>query len=96
MPKNIGIDLVNVSFDPSNSPDRISALFTLEDIIKINPNRNVRLLCSDHVISEETVASQEHKLINELIHPKNSHMDYNIATALYYAAKAKDTSIVNV
>ena len=86
LPEEIDIDLVNVSFDPENSPDRISSLIVLEDILKISPNRKIRLLCSDHKIDSETLGSSQFTLIADLIEPKSSHMDFNIAAALHLAA----------
>ena len=44
----ISIDLVNVSFDPLSSPDRVSALFAYGDLINRNQGRKMRLLFADH------------------------------------------------
>ncbi len=47
------------------------------------------MLCADYEI--ENVIEKYGKNINELIYPKNSHMDFNIACALFLAAKSEDT-----
>ena len=86
LPDDVTIDLVNVSFDPEKSPDRISALLCIGDLLKVNPNRKFRLLCSDHKIDKDSLNNAKFKLIEELIYPKTSHMDFNIAAALYLAA----------
>ena len=97
LPADITIDLVNVSFDPEKSPDRISALLCIGDLLKINPERKFRLLCSDHKIDKETLENDPtFKLIEELIYPKTSHMDFNIASALYLAAAQQQVSQVGI
>ena len=78
-----------MSFDANTSPDRISALFAYEELKKLAPNRKMRMLCADYEI--ENVIEKYGKNINELIYPKNSHMDFNIACALFLAAKSEDT-----
>lgn len=92
LPVHVNLDLVNVSFDAANSPDRISALLTLEDIQRIKPERRIRLLCSDHQISKDALNEPQFQLVQSLIHPKDSHMDFNIAMALHLASLAKQTS----
>ena len=47
LPEEVGLDLVNISFDPATSPDRISALFAYPEIRRIAPKRSMRLLCTD-------------------------------------------------
>ena len=90
---NIQIDLVNVSFDPETSADRISSLFAFYELRKLNPTRKIRLLCADFDIKE--VMSDYEPLIQSLIYPKSTHMDFNIACALFLAAQAKNTFAVD-
>lgn len=63
LPEDVVIDLVNVSFDPEKSPDRISALLCIGDLLKVNPNRKFRLLCSDHKIDKDSLSNAKFKLI---------------------------------
>jgi hypothetical protein len=59
-------------------------LFALEELILLNPKRKIRMLCSDHEI--KNVLENFEDKFQKLIYPKNSHMDFNIACALYLAA----------
>ena len=81
---SIQLDLVNVSFDPDGSPDRISALFSYEDIVKVNPHRKIRLLCADYEIESALKEYGDH--IKGLILPKSSNLDFNIAFVMYLGA----------
>ena len=49
---NITLDLVNVSFDPATSADRISSLFAYSELKALNPTRKFRLLCADFDIKD--------------------------------------------
>ena len=86
---NIALDLVNVSFDPATSADRISSLFAYSELKALHPTRKFRLLCADFDIKD--VLQDYETLLQSLIFPKDSHMDFNIACALFLGAKAKDT-----
>ena len=48
----IKLDLVNVSFDPSTSSDRISSLFAYSELRSLYPDRQFRLLCADFDIKD--------------------------------------------
>ena len=46
----------------------------------------MRMLCADY--TKEDISSIE-TYLKEVIYPKNSHMDFNIACALYFASKCE-------
>jgi len=83
LPADVGLDLVNVSFAPDDSPDRITAILSFYQLYQ--RRKNIRLICADFTV-EEVMANTD---IKKLIQPKSSHMDYNIATALHYASKGE-------
>ena len=83
LPADVGLDLVNVSFAPDDSPDRITAILSFYQLYQ--RRKNIRLICADYTV-EEVMANTD---IKKLIQPKSSHMDYNIATALHYASKGE-------
>jgi asparagine synthetase B (glutamine-hydrolysing) len=81
------IDLVNVSFDAATSADRITAIFSFYELLKLFPDRQrMQLLCADYDI--KTVMAHESSLL-ELLSPKTSHMDFNIGSALHFASKGE-------
>ena len=57
LPEGVGLDLVNVSFDPANSPDRISSLFAFPEIRRLAPKRSIRLLCTDLDIEADVMST---------------------------------------
>jgi asparagine synthetase B (glutamine-hydrolysing) len=84
----IPFELVNVSSgkNPSESPDRLASIFAFNEIKKL-PNadkRDFRLIFID--ITEDDIKQNE-KHIYELIYPKNTVMDFNIGTALWFATQ---------
>lgn len=86
LPPEIDIDLVNVSFAPDSSADRFTAIFSYHDLKKLNPERNLRLLCADY--SMDTLFAAETFLL-DLCKPKQTLMDFNIAASLHYASKGE-------
>ena len=52
----------------------------------MNPDRTYNLILIDRTI--EDITNNEKNLMG-LIYPKNTHMDFNIATALYFASKGE-------
>ena len=81
----VNIYLVNVSFQGEESPDRIAARMALVELDRIFPARQFSLICRDVTLEEVKSASD---LIVELIRPKTSVMDFNLASVLYFASKA--------
>lgn len=86
LPPEISVDLVNVSFAAATSADRFTAIFSYHDLIKLYPDRALRMLCADYSI--ETLFEQETALM-DLCYPKTSLMDFNIASALHFASKGE-------
>ena len=81
------IDLINVSFAPSTSADRITAIFSFHDLVKLYPERKLNLICADYQI--EQVMELKESCTTKLLYPKNSHMDFNIGSALHFASKGE-------
>jgi asparagine synthetase B (glutamine-hydrolysing) len=84
----IPFELVNVSSgkNPSESPDRIASIFAFNEIKKLPyaEKRDFRLIFVD--INEEDIKRNE-KRIYDLIYPKDTIMDFNIGTALWFASQ---------
>ncbi|KAJ8570023.1 hypothetical protein K7X08_006600 [Anisodus acutangulus] len=77
------VDLLNVSFDGSYAPDRISARAGLKELQKIAPSRRWKLVEIDADLLKLT---SETKLVMSLINPASTYMDLNIGIALWLAA----------
>ncbi|BAM38898.1 uncharacterized protein TOT_010000365 [Theileria orientalis strain Shintoku] len=84
--KDMCIELINVSFDPKASPDRITSLFTYEELIRLYPDRDIRLILVD-VDPEEYLRDEPE--IYGLSYPNQTHMDLNISASVYYAGALK-------
>jgi asparagine synthetase B (glutamine-hydrolysing) len=81
------VDLVNVSFDARTSADRITAIFSFRELIRLFPERDrLQLICADYNISN--VMDHERNFLR-LLSPKTSHMDFNIGCALHFASKGE-------
>jgi hypothetical protein len=83
LPPTVTLDLVNVSFSPDDSPDRITSIISFYELHLKRPN--IRLICADFKI-EEVMLDED---LQVLIQPKSSHMDFNIGAALKYASKGE-------
>ena len=79
----INLDLVNISFG-KGAPDRNSGLIAYYELKKIFPHKIINLILVDK--DYEDVLNKE-KEIMSLIYPKETHMDFNISTALNLATK---------
>ncbi|MQL72891.1 hypothetical protein Taro_005267 [Colocasia esculenta] len=77
------IDLLNVSFDGSLAPDRISARTGLKELQNIAPSRRWRLVEIDANLSS---LASETKHVISLINPARTYMDLNIGISLWLAA----------
>jgi asparagine synthetase B (glutamine-hydrolysing) len=80
------VDLVNVSFDAKTSADRITAIFSYHELLKLHPGKKLRLICADYNIGE--VMDNEQGFLT-LLQPKTSHMDFNIGCALHFASRGE-------
>ncbi|KAJ0240393.1 Asparagine synthase family protein [Hirschfeldia incana] len=78
------VDLLNVSFDGPNAPDRISAKAGIKELKKIAPLRRWKLIEIDADLPKLTL---ETKRVMSLINPADTYMDLNIGTALWLAAR---------
>jgi asparagine synthetase B (glutamine-hydrolysing) len=50
LPPSVGLDLVNVSFSPQDSPDRITAILSFYELCK--RRANIKLICADYSITD--------------------------------------------
>eukprot|EP00921_Rhytidocystis_pertsovi_P004950 GHVQ01008595.1.p1 GENE.GHVQ01008595.1~~GHVQ01008595.1.p1 ORF type:complete len:1077 (+),score=111.05 GHVQ01008595.1:3437-6667(+) len=78
------VELCCACFDPYEAPDRFTALASYEEILRLFPRHDVRLVCVD--VTEEEVARNE-SVILSLLGPTRTHMDFNIGAALWFAAR---------
>ncbi|XP_010502386.1 PREDICTED: asparagine synthetase domain-containing protein 1-like [Camelina sativa] len=78
------VDLLNVSFDGPNAPDRISAKAGIKELQKVAPLRRWKLVEVNADLSKLTF---ETKRVMSLINPADTYMDLNIGTALWLAAR---------
>lgn len=96
VPHNQPIDLINVSFyndktnggnnNIPNSPDRLAAILSYDEMLLRFPERNWRFIAVD-VPYQEVLDHEKH--IRQLISPLESTMDFNISTAFWFAARGK-------
>jgi len=84
LPKDIRLDLVNVSYVPESSADRFTSLFSYAELMRLFPGKEINLLCADYDMNEI-----DEQYIMDLVAPKQSHMDFNIGCALHCASKGE-------
>ncbi|UKJ87871.2 hypothetical protein MACJ_000311 [Theileria orientalis] len=84
--KDMRIELINVSFDFKASPDRITSFFTYEELIKLYPDRDIRLVLVD--VDPDDYLRDEPD-IYRLSYPNQTHMDLNISASVYYSGALK-------
>ena len=68
------------------APDRLAAISALRELKILYPTRDWRLVHVD-VTSEER--NEHESRVKSLIQPRNTHMDLNIGTALWFASRGK-------
>ena len=95
VPPEQSIDLINVAFTSekikiSSSPDRAAALLSFEEMKAAWPDRRWRFIAVDVPYSE--VLENEERVCN-LISPLDSTMDYNIATAFWFASRGQGNEL---
>lgn len=95
IPSNQSIDLLNVSFYNDadlgssarpNSPDRLAAILSYHEMLRQYPGRKWRFIAVD-VPYQEVLDLEGH--VRRLISPLDSTMDFNIATAFWFAGRGK-------
>ncbi|CAK9033960.1 Asparagine synthetase domain-containing protein CG17486 [Durusdinium trenchii] len=80
------IELINVAFD-SRAPDRLTALCSFQDLLRQYGPERFRLVLSD--IRQEDLLAEEISICR-LLGPKATHLDFNIAAALWFAARGAE------
>lgn len=95
VPPEQPIDLINVAFMSdkikiSSSPDRAAALLSFEEMKRRWPNRYWRFIAVD-IPYDEVLKNEER--ICRLISPLDSTMDFNIATAFWFASRGQGVEI---
>lgn len=78
------IDLLNVSFEGQTAPDRVSAMAGVKELSIVSPSRRWRLVEID---GDPSRLAEYHSRLQSIICPSKTHMDSNIATALWLAAQ---------
>jgi asparagine synthetase B (glutamine-hydrolysing) len=89
LPQDITLDLVNVSFAADSSADRFTSIFSYHELLRLFPQRKMRMLCADYNLKTDVLHNEHMQYLQDLMAPKSSHMDFNIACALHYASKCK-------
>lgn len=82
-PPFLTIDLFNLSFDKQNAPDRNSSIIAYKEFLLLFPHRNINLILIDKSFKENVEIIKDRVL--QLIYPRETHMDFNISTALKFA-----------
>ncbi|TIC00289.1 hypothetical protein E3Q18_01116 [Wallemia mellicola] len=99
LPKSEPIELINVAFcatpNPSidtlrevcsRAPDRQTTMEAVEELQKLHPGREFRLVNVD--ITAEDYNTEKQTII-ELMYPKNTVMDLSLAAPLYFASRGQ-------
>ena len=87
------IELINVCFDHPRhaSPDRLASIAGAIELSRRHPARVWRLILVDATFDDVSAANEsgaaQRAELARLIAPRTTHMDLNIGTALWYAAR---------
>ncbi|CAM9789093.1 unnamed protein product [Scytosiphon promiscuus] len=87
VPKGEAIDLINVCFDsPSGhqSPDRLASIAAAEELKRLFPSHDWRLICVDASYEDVLGHSGE---VWRVMQPCSTTMDFNIAAAFWFASR---------
>ena len=79
------IDLINIASANTSSPDRATGLVAYSELLSQYPSHIFRFICVD--IEQSEIREFEHRIM-ELAYPNNSHMDFNISSALWFGGRA--------
>ena len=95
VPSEEPVDLINVAFTSnkvkiSSSPDRAAALLSFQEMTKRWPNRKWRFIAVD--VPYDDVLKHEERICR-LISPLHSTMDFNIATAFWFASRGQGSEV---
>ncbi|CAD8158954.1 unnamed protein product [Paramecium octaurelia] len=83
LPDNSQIDLINVAFT-NDAPDRITAKNAHQELQNLHKNQQLNLILIDKTLDD---VYKEEKLFLEILYPKITHMDFNIAMILNIASQ---------
>ena len=91
---SITIDLFNLSFLENDAPDRNSGIISYYELLQKFPNvnANVNLILVDKSYDSDITSSFKENILS-LIYPRQTHMDFNIATALKYASMKRGIKV---
>lgn len=85
---NIPFELVNIASggNPSSAPDRLASIKAYQELQRLPKfqQRDCRLIFVD-IIQEELSQYEEH--IKQIIYPRETVMDFNIGTALWFGVR---------
>lgn len=80
------IDLINIAYAGTASPDRATGLVTFAELLGRFPASIFRFIVVD--IAKSEIAEHEAEILR-LASPNNSHMDFNISSALWFGSRAR-------
>ncbi|CAK0820376.1 unnamed protein product [Prorocentrum cordatum] len=83
LPAGEPLELLNVAFDRA-APDRLTALFSFAELVERYGASRFRLILAD--VREEEVRQHEPDICR-MLGPQATHLDFNIAAALWFAAR---------
>jgi len=89
----ISIDLINLSFDKEKAPDRNSGLIAYYELKRLVPNKLINFIIVDKDYNKDVEIIKDK--IKSMIYPKNTHMDFNIATALKLATQLEGVRLID-
>lgn len=93
VPKDEPIDLINVCFDAKHaSPDRITAVAGVTELRRVYPSRHWQLIRVDAEFSDALAAKP---VVWRLVRPCDTHMDFNIGSAFWFASRGIGRSFVH-
>jgi asparagine synthetase B (glutamine-hydrolysing) len=93
------IELINVCFDHPRhaSPDRLASIAGVLELSRRHPARVWRLVLVDATFDDVTSVGENGAMqraeLARLIAPRTTHMDLNIGTALWYAARGAGDAV---
>ncbi|KAL0849495.1 hypothetical protein ABMA28_013772 [Loxostege sticticalis] len=88
------IDLINIAFkkDDISSyevPDRLTGRQSLEELKKLCPHR--KWVFKEINVPKDELSKYQESIIGDLVYPRQTILDESLGSALWFAAKAKDS-----
>lgn len=84
LPQDAPIDLVSICFQGGRSWDRQAAAQGVQDLNRVAPSRQFRLICVDASLNDLQARSER---LSRLLLPSSTVMDLNIGSALWLVAR---------